>query len=122
VSIQNVTLYSQLAARLVGELRRQRNLDQKELASRLGVSPSTWSRVESGEVGLSLDQMAAAASALGTTPGHLISQVDQAAGHLKRRGVTVLTGKQASSDDATYAYLGAAALGAVLLAILAKSK
>lgn len=122
MSIQNVTTYSALVARLVGELRRIHNFDQKQFAETLGVSQSTWSRAENGQVGLSLDQLAGAARALGTTPAQILTDADAAAGHLRRRGVTVLVGKDAGKDDQTFAYLGAAALGALIVTILTKGK
>lgn len=122
MSIQNVTTYSVLVARLVGELRKTRNLDQKHFAERLGVSQSTWSRAETGQVGISLDQLAAAAEVLGVKPAQILIHVETAIEQLKRRGVTVLIGKEATKDDQSFAYLGAAALGALVVTILAKGK
>jgi len=122
VSIQNVTKYSQLVARVVGELRKERNFDQKKFAEALRVSPSTWSRAENGQVGLSLDQLAGAATVLKTTPAHILNCADRAADQLGRKGVTVLTGKDAGTDDQRFAYLGAAALGALIATILARAK
>jgi len=122
LSIQNVTVYSQLVARLVGELRKRHGIDQGAFAERLGVSQSTWSRAENGQVGLSLDQLAGAAQILDTSPSQVLSQADAAAVQLARRGVTVLRGKEAAKDDQTFAYLGAAALGALIAAVLAKGK
>lgn len=122
MSIQNVTTYSVLVARLVGELRRAHNLDQKRFAEELGVSQSTWSRAENGQVGMSLDQLAAAANVFGVKPAQILRQAEAAIEQLKRRGVTVLVGKAAAKDDQSFAYLGAAALGALVAAILAKGK
>lgn len=122
MSIQNVTRYSELVARLVGQLRQRHNFDQKQFAEELGVSPSTWSRAENGQVGLSLDQLAGAARVLKTSPGQILTYADNVAEQLKRKGVTVLGGKEAAQDDQTFAYLGAAALGALIAAILAKGK
>lgn len=122
MSIQSVTRYSELVARLVGHLRQARGFDQKKFAEELGVSPSTWSRAENGQVGLSLDQLAGAAKVLGTTPGQILAQAEQVAEHARRRGITVLAGREAAQDDQAFAYLGAAALGALVATILAKGK
>lgn len=123
MSIQNVTTYSQLVARLVGDLRQQQQLyDQKTFASLMGVSPSTWSRVESGQVGLSLDQLARAAQLFKRGPADILVLADSAAAVLAKKGVKVLAGKEAAKDDENFAYLGAAALGALVALVVAKSK
>lgn len=122
MSIQNVTVYSQLIARLVGELRQKHGFDQKTFADELGVSQSTWSRAENGQVGISLDQLAGAARVLNTTPAQLLAYADQVTDQLRRKGVKVLVGREVAQDDQTFAYLGAAALGALIAAILAKAK
>jgi transcriptional regulator with XRE-family HTH domain len=123
MSIQNVTRYSELVARIVGQLRQTRTkFDQKQFADAMGVSPSTWSRAESGQSGLSLDQLAGAARVLQTSPAEILAHADNAIEPLKRKGVTVLVGREAATDDQAFAYLGAAALGALIAAILAKAK
>jgi transcriptional regulator with XRE-family HTH domain len=122
MSIQNVTVYSQLVARLVGELRQAHKFDQKQFAEALGVSQSTWSRAENGQIGLSLDQLAGAARVLNTSPAQILARADAVAEQLKQRGVTVLVGRDAARDDQSFAYLGAAALGALIATVLAKAK
>jgi transcriptional regulator with XRE-family HTH domain len=122
MSIQNVTMYSQLVARVVGHLRQSKNFDQKEFADRLGVSQSNWSRAENGQIGLSIDQLAGAARELGTTPAWILTRADGIAQQLTQKGVTVLIGREAARDDQSFAYLGAAALGALVTTVLAKAK
>jgi transcriptional regulator with XRE-family HTH domain len=122
MSIQNVTKYSELVARVVGQLRHARNFDQKQFAEALGVSASTWSRAENGQTGLSLDQLAGAARVLSITPAQILGYADNAVDQLKRKGVAVLVGREAAQDDQNFAYLGAAALGALVGAVLAKGK
>ncbi len=120
--MQSVTTYSQVVARTVGCLRQQQGtLDQKSFAEFLGVSASTWSRIENGQVGLALDQLAHAATLLGfASASELLAVADRAADNMRRQGVRVLTGREAAKDDQTFAYLGAAALGALLAAALVK--
>src|SRR6185437_6440398 len=67
-------------------------------------------------------QLAAAANVFGMKPAQILMQAEAAIEQLKRRGVTVLVGKAAAKDDQSFAYLGAAALGALVAAILAKGK
>lgn len=124
MTMQSVTTYSQIVARTVGYLRQQQgSYDQKTFALHMGVSPSTWSRIENGQVGLTLDQMAHAATLLGyASPSELLAMADRAASNMQRQGVRVLVGREAAKDDQTFAYLGAAALGALLAAAAAKGK
>ena len=77
---------------------------------------------ENGETGLSLDQFAGSARALSIKPAQILAHADNAEAQLKSKGITVLVGKEAAKDDQNFAYLGAAALGALIGAILAKGK
>lgn len=120
--IKNVTMYSRLVAGLVEQLCQSKNISQTEFAGRLGVSQSNWSRAENAHLGISLDQLAGAARELGTTPARILARADGIAEQLKHKGVTVLMGRDAANDDQNFAYLGAAALGALVPRILAKAK
>jgi len=53
------------------------------MARRVGVSRSTWSRIEAGSSALNMDQLARAASALGVSLGDLMLEVDEIASELK---------------------------------------
>ena len=47
------------------------------MARRVGVSRSTWSRIEAGLSALNMDQLARAASALGMSLGDLMLEVEE---------------------------------------------
>ena len=70
------TTYQTVLGRLIAMKRRQRRMDQEELARHVGVSNSTWSRIEAGLSALSIDQLAKAAEKLGTPVGELTSEAD----------------------------------------------
>ena len=70
------TTYQTLLGRLIAMKRRQRQMDQEELARHVGVSNSTWSRIEAGQSALSIDQLAKAAEKLGALVGELTSEAD----------------------------------------------
>ena len=87
--MRNETTYQAVLGRLIAQKRKERTLDQEEMARRVGVSRSTWSRIESGSSTLSLDQLAKAAGALGMTMGELMLEADELVRELRRRGVEV---------------------------------
>ena len=97
------------------------NLNQKELADRLGVSQSAWSRVETGQSSLAVEEFAAAARALKAKPEELLGRVHRSIEQLQQRGVNVLMTPAKASDE-TAAFVGGTALAALLLAILAGGK
>ena len=107
----------------------------------MGVSRSTWSRIEAGSSALNMDQLAKAASALGVPLGELMLEVDKIVRELRRQDVEVhdsrdqavsasgVTGAGkagggngigAVGGPAAVAFLGGAVLGGVIAALLAK--
>ncbi len=70
------TTYQTVLGRLIAMKRRQRQMDQEELAQHVGVSSSTWSRIEAGLSALSIDQLAKAAEKLGSPVGELTAEAD----------------------------------------------
>lgn len=49
-------------------IRKNLELDQTAIATAVGVTQSTWSRIENGESALNIDQLEAAAIALDVEP------------------------------------------------------
>ena len=122
--MQNETTYQAVLGRLIAQKRKERNLDQEEMARRVGVSRSTWSRIESGSSTLSLDQLAKAAGALGMTMGELMLEADDLVRELRRRGVEVHDSRDQvrsarPGGAAAVAFLGGAVLGGIVAAMLA---
>ena len=82
-----------LVRRRLRSLRAARGLSLDELAARCYLSPSTLSRIETGQRRISLDQLAPLARALGTTLDQLVeSEADEDVvirpEHDEARGVT----------------------------------
>lgn len=75
--------------RVLARLREQRGLNQKELARRLGRSPSTISRLESSGRGVSRDFVDELAYALATTTSERL-ELQQAAGFLSDETAALL--------------------------------
>jgi hypothetical protein len=59
---------------------------------------------------------------LGTRPEDVLRDVQRSIEYLQKRGVLVLIGQQKVEDNTGAALLGAAALGALLVAILTGGK
>lgn len=124
--MKNETTYQTVLGRLIAQKRKERRIDQEEMARRVGVSRSTWSRIEAGSSALNMDQLARAASALGVSLGDLMLEVDEIVRELKRQGVEVHDSRdQARSASAraggaaAVAFLGGAVLGGIITAMLA---
>ena len=124
--MRNETTYQTVLGRLIAQKRKEMRIDQEEMARRVGVSRSTWSRIEAGSSALNMDQLARAASALGVSLGDLMLEVDEIVRELKRQGVEVHDSRdQARSASArpggatAVAFLGGAVLGGIIAAMLA---
>ena len=124
--MRNQTTYQAILGRLIARKRQERGMDQEEMARRVGVGRSTWSRIEAGSSALSIDQLAKAASALDISLGDLMLEVDDLVRELRKQNVEVHESRdQAKSASAkaggaaAVAFLGGAVLGGIIAAMLA---
>ena len=124
--MKNETTYQAVLGRLIVEKRKEKQIDQGEMARHVGVSRSTWSRIEAGVSALSMDQLVKAAGKLDMPLGELMLQADGVVRELRRQGVEVLDSKDQTSaakreKTATtmVALLGGAVLGGIVASILA---
>ena len=63
-SIQLITSYATIVGAVIVHRRQVLGMTQAGLAERVGLAPSTWSRVETGTSALSVPQLARAAEVL----------------------------------------------------------
>jgi transcriptional regulator with XRE-family HTH domain len=99
--------------------------NQQEFANSIDASQSAWSRVETGQSSLSVEEFVIVCRALKLRPGDALNRVHASIDYLRDRGVTVVMrpGKEGKEEnDTNAAWLGAAALGALLVAIIAAGK
>lgn len=134
--MRNETTYQTVLGRLIAQKRKEKGIDQEELARRVGVSRSTWSRIEAGSSALSMDQLAKAASALGISLGELMLEVDDVVRELRRQNVEVHDSRDQAKSAAfgaagaaagtslagPVAFLGGAVLGGIIAALLSERK
>ena len=124
--MKSETTYQAVLGRLIAQKRQEKQMDQGEMADAVGVSRSTWSRIEAGESALNMDQLAKAANKLGLSLGALMVEADEIADELRKQDVEVLDGRDQTSTAkfgktaaATVAFLGGAVLGGIVAAIIA---
>ena len=116
-----ITTYSAIVGQVLANLRQERDVKQGELAAAVNIGQSTWSRIEKGEVAISIDQLARAAAALGINPSDILLWADQVvASFTEEKHGTVLTDKPAeikkNGIGAGTLLLGAGALAAIVWA------
>ena len=124
--MRNETTYQTVLGRLIAQKRKERQVDQEEFARLVGISRSTWSRIEAGKSALNMEQLAKAASALDMPLGELMLEVDDVVRELKKEGVEVHDSRDHARSErvgggrtAAVAFLGGAMLGGIITAILA---
>lgn len=117
--MQPETSYPAVIGRVLEYMRKEAGFDQKVIAERLGLTQSAWSRIERGQSGISMEQLLRVSSVLGKEPHEIVADADQATSKLKEDGIVVHP-NIISKPDSTIAWLGLAALGLMVVAILSK--
>ena len=107
---------------ILARLRNERGLGQGKMAESVGVSQSTWSRLENGASALTVEQLAAAAAVLGARPSEILTMADRSAADLRQRGIVVQPKRQSELTETELVLIGATALTILLAAILGKAK
>ena len=116
----NQTTYSAVVGRILAMRREQLGLEQVDIARRLGVSQSTWSRLERGETAITVEMLAKVAEALDTAPGHILGEAEQAKNGLAQMGFNVLLNRPQSPGKTALVLLSGAVLGFLIAKVLAK--
>lgn len=121
--IKYIALYENLVSQTISKLREEKGFSQLQFAARIGVSPSTWSRIENCESSLSIDQLRSAAIAL-EMPAHklleIVDSIEEQCDQLK-----VAANKKAFSIESVAAVTGldsrqalGAAAGAAMASVI----
>jgi transcriptional regulator with XRE-family HTH domain len=111
-----------IIGRVIVKIRKNGGTEQGRLAAAVGVTQSTWSRIERGESSLSVEQLFVAANFLGVSVSTIINEAEIAIDDLTAQGVQIRTNKVASEKSGSgAAIIGAAALGALVTAAIVNS-
>ena len=118
------TTYQSVIGQVIVTLRKEQSIEQATMASAVGVTQSTWSRIERGESSLTVDQLATASAKLRLSASAILKKAEDAIDELKLKGVIVASSKSSATNRKSTsgaAILGAAALGALVGASMANA-
>lgn len=114
------TTYPAIVGQVLAKLRDEAGLTQAEFAAKMDLSPATWSKIESGTSGLSLEQLTRASEVLGRSPDEILAIAQRAADHVKKQGVNVEPTRVLSEGMVLIALVALAAFVAIVIARNAK--
>jgi len=112
--IRSATTYPAIVGRILTGLRERLGVSQAQLGDAVGVTQSTWSKIERGESTLSLDQLRAATAFLRASPGAVLIEADRAVIELERQGVKVHPTRVNAPASSGFALISGAALAVLL--------
>ena len=109
------TTYSAIVGQVLAVEREKAGFSQGVFAKNMTISQATWSRIEKGNSGFSIEQLAQAAQLLSKAPAEILQLADNVAQDLRNKNMKVeATRKQGS--NAGLLLLGGAAIAALVLA------
>ena len=109
--IHHVTTYNNIVGAVLRGRREEIGLEQADLANRLQLTQSSYSRIENGKTSLTLIQLNNIAPHLRLTPQTFMAQVESVKSNMERQGIEVSPNKSASiGEGITNLLLGAALL------------
>ena len=114
-SPDQTTSYTVLLGSLIARLRKQNSFDQIQFAELIGMSQPTLSKIENGQIVLSVVQLKIIAENLNTSPGSILENVELIVNNLEERGIVI---KDHKPDQTMNFFLGAAAIAGILAYIL----
>lgn len=83
------TTYAAILGAVLANLRTAKGLKQAQIAERLDLHVSTWSRIEKGEGPITAEQLRKAAELLGDTPANILAKAAVAEESAKGQGIKV---------------------------------
>lgn len=114
--IQHITTYNGIVGAVLRGRREQMGLEQAQIAQRLGLTQSSYSRIESGKTSLTLVQLSDMAPHFGLNPHSFIAQVERIKSDMERQGIVVSPDKEPGLGEGVTNIL----IGATLLAVVSQ--
>ncbi len=116
--IVKVTTYPALVGKVLAIQRESQEADQINFATQMGLTQSSWSRIERGVATINSEQLNKAAQLLNTSAGNLLHQADMLKEAFEAKGGKVIEKKEAETLSPGMKLVGAAAIAALLFAIV----
>jgi len=115
------TTYYAVMGKILVELRQKMDLKQVDMAKKMELGQSTWSKIEQGTSTLSMDQLVRAAEILETEPAKIVEHVDEVVKEIENEGIKVEKKTKSVSLLAGLVLIGGVALTGLVVAALAKA-
>ena len=121
--MQPETTYHSILGQILKELRKNKGMDQSDIAKKMGMNRSSWSRIESGNTMVNIHQLQKVGAILQMEANEILQKADTIANTMKDKGYTVYYDspkeiQEKSSGSQGLALIGAAALGLFVGSIL----
>jgi transcriptional regulator with XRE-family HTH domain len=111
-----VATFSGVVGAVLMSKRKAAGLAQAEVAGAVGLTVSTWSRIENADSALTVEQLAMAAQSLGLKPSEVLAMAEAKVEELKARGITVAAARHSTDELVSMGYLPVT--GAALTSLL----
>ncbi|HMY00520.1 MAG: helix-turn-helix transcriptional regulator [Pseudomonadales bacterium] len=82
-----MTTYPAVVGAILIARRKELGLSQNALAESVGLTVSTWSRIENGDSALTIEQLKLAGDKLNVLPSQILKEADEKIIELKNRGI-----------------------------------
>jgi len=114
------TTYQSVLGAVINSIRSgsEKPITQADIASALGITVSTWSRIERGESPLTLEQLLSVALFLNFPLSKLFEKVEEQIEELKKQGVQVAVSKEALTSNSVLQLSNSQLLSSGLIAAL----
>lgn len=117
---EHQTTYSAVLGVVLANYRKELGVEQADMAFRMGLSQASYSRLEGGKSGFSVDQMFQAANALGIPSDQLTARLNRTIFNLQKGQVNVIPQLRGNTTQAreTGAEMGKPLVGSALSALV----
>lgn len=118
--LQPGTTYAAIIGRILVMKRDELFLEQADVARSMGLSQSSWSRIERGDSVINVEQLFAVSAVLQSSPSEILNEADRVVESLRSRNVEVQTAKQVKNNGGALALIGLGALAALVIGASSK--
>lgn len=113
--LQPGTTYVAIIGRILVMKREALFLEQADVARGMGLSQSSWSRIERGDSVINVEQLFGVSEILRSSPSEILKEADTVVASLRSRNVEVQTAKQVKSNSGALALIGLGTLAALVI-------